>query len=116
LNRKYWITSTNDFKRVRLSGKSYAHPLVVIICAEGTAENSRVGLITGKSIGKAVRRNKARRRLRMIFGELMPEFTSCVDMVVIGRPAIDRASYVEIKAAIRSLLERARVTGKNDSL
>jgi len=52
----------------------------------------------------------------MIFGELMPEFTSCVDMVVIGRPAMDRASYVEIKAAIRSLLERAHVTGKNDSL
>ncbi len=52
----------------------------------------------------------------MIFGELVPEFTSCVDLVVIGRPAIDRASYVEIKAAIRSLLERARVTGKDDSL
>jgi ribonuclease P protein component len=116
LNRKYWITSTNDFKRVRLSGKSYAHPLVVIICAEGSAENSRVGVITGKSIGNAVRRNKARRRLRMIFSELIPNLVSRVDLVAIGRPAMDRASYAEIKMAVRTLLERARVIGKNDSI
>jgi ribonuclease P protein component len=107
LNRKFWITSTNDFKRVRLSGKSYAHPLVVIICTQGLAENSRAGIITGKSIGNAVERNKARRRLRVILSEYLPTMKNSSDMVVIGRASINKATFQDIKMAVHKQLIRA---------
>lgn len=107
MNRKFWITSTNDFKRVRLSGRSYAHPLVVIICMQGLVENSRAGIITGKSIGNAVKRNKARRRLRVILGEYLPMIKTSSDLVIIGRASINEANFQEIKMAVQKQLIRA---------
>ena len=107
MNRKFWITSTNDFKRVRLSGRSYAHPLVVIICTNGQAKESRAGIITGKSIGNAVKRNRARRRLRAILGQYLPTLKTPSDLVIIGRNSISGASFQEIKLAVGNLLKRA---------
>jgi ribonuclease P protein component len=114
LNRKFWITSTNDFKRVRLSGRSYAHPLVVIIRAEGKSPNSRAGIITGKSVGNAVNRNKARRRLRMILGQYLPIIKTPTDLVIIGRASISEASFQDIKIAVEKLLLKAGLLDQND--
>jgi ribonuclease P protein component len=116
LNRKFWITSTNDFKRVRLSGRSYAHPLVVIIQTEGSTANSRAGIITGKSIGNAVNRNKARRRLRVILGQYLPIIKTPTDLVIIGRASIREASFQEIKLVVQKLLLKAGLLDQNDCL
>ena len=116
MNRKFWITSTNDFKRVRLTGKSYAHPLVVIICAQGLVANSRAGIITGKSIGNAVKRNQAKRRLRVILGQYLPRIAPPSDLVIIGRMAIKDADFKEIDLAVQKLLIRAGLLDQNDSL
>jgi ribonuclease P protein component len=116
LNRKFWITSTNDFKRVRLSGRSYAHPLVVIITHPGETEYSRAGIITGKSIGNAVKRNRARRQLRVILGQFLPQLKTPTDIVVIGRMSISGADFQEIKEATQKLLMRAGLLDKNDCL
>jgi len=116
LNRKYWITSTNDFKRVRLSGRSYAHPLVVIIPLAGTESYSRAGIITGKSIGNAVKRNRARRQLRVILSEFLPQLKTPADLVIIGRMPIHEASFQEIRLAVQKMLIRAGLLEKNDSL
>jgi len=112
LNRSYRITSTNDFERVRHSGKTYAHPLVVIIVSNGLSGNSRVGIITSKSIGNAVARNKARRRIRSVFKDYLTNFIQPYDIVVIARSAIATASYQEIETAIAELLVRAGLLPK----
>lgn len=115
MNRSLRITSSNDFKRVRRDGKSYAHPLAVVIVAEGQAEHSRVGIITGKSVGNAVQRNRARRRLRAILGGLILNTAKLADIVVIGRTAINTAGYLELKMALEGLFVKAGILGKNDS-
>jgi ribonuclease P protein component len=107
LNRKFRITSTNDFKRVRREGKSYAHPLVVVIVAPGSCENSRVGIITGKSIGNAVHRNKVKRRLRALLSGMIENIRLNKDLVVIARTPINDASFVEIQLALKKSLIRA---------
>jgi ribonuclease P protein component len=106
LNRKFRITSTNDFQRVRHSGKRYAHPLVMIIVGESKDENSHVGIITGKSVGNAVKRNLARRRIREILNGCLIQFKQPHDIVVIARPSIDNAQYLELNQAINGLLKK----------
>jgi len=101
---------------VRLSGKSYAHPLVVIVADKGQAEYSRAGIITAKSIGKAVERNRARRRLRVILAQYLEKTTSAYDMVVIGRTPISEASFQELKSAVGKLMVRAGILDQNDSM
>jgi ribonuclease P protein component len=67
VQRNFRLTRSEDFKRVRRDGKSYAHPLVVLIALN--SENNehsrvRVGVAAGKSVGTAVIRNRTKRLLR----------------------------------------------------
>ena len=92
---------------MRHSGKTYAHPLVLIIVSSSLSENSHVGIITSKAIGNAVIRNRTRRRIRSIFTEYLINFIQPYDIVVIARSAIADASYQQIKSAIAELLFKA---------
>ncbi len=116
MKRKFRITRSVDFRRVRRFGRTYTHPLMVLITLHGDQDNSRAGFITGKSIGNAVKRNRARRQLRAVFSALLPFFTKYSDLVFIAREPIVRASYLEIFCTAKLLLSRAELvqTEKND--
>ena len=115
MKRKFRITRTIDFKRVRREGKSYAHPLLVLTIAPGKDENSRVGLITGKAIGNAVKRNRVKRQLRSIFSEILPLLPSNYDLVVIPRVPMVETEYITTKQIIHQLLSRAQVILANEN-
>jgi ribonuclease P protein component len=114
VNRKHRIVRETDFKRVRDEGKSTAHPLIVLITADGTAETSRAGIITSKSIGKAAQRNRVRRQLRAILSSLMPKLKGNVDMIIIARKAILNAEFCDIRKAVVQLLVREKYLEEND--
>jgi ribonuclease P protein component len=112
LNRKYRITSTNEFQRVRHSGRSYAHPLLVVITLASQNEDSHCGIITGKIIGNAVKRNKARRRIRSILDKHLINFKQPHDIVVIARTPISQANFTEIEEALSGVLQKAGIISK----
>jgi ribonuclease P protein component len=109
VKRKFRITRSIDFKRVRRLGKSYAHPLIALVTLQSEIENSRVGFITGKSIGNAVKRNHTKRQLRVILSNFLPFFVTCTDVVVIAREPIQRATYLEMQNAVKQLLLKAEL-------
>jgi ribonuclease P protein component len=76
---------------------------------QGESENSRVGFITGKSIGNAVNRNRTKRQLRAIVAEFLPFFLKSSDIVIIAREQVQRAKYTEIKHAVKQLLTKAEI-------
>ena len=77
-----------------------------MVTTAGTAENSRVGIVTSKAIGNAVQRNRARRQLRAIFSSLMPKLKRNVDILIIARKAIVKAEFSQIRQAVIQLLVR----------
>jgi ribonuclease P protein component len=107
VKRKNRITRTIDFKRVRQTGKTYAHPLAVILVAKGIEGQKRIGLIVGKAIGNAVTRNLIKRRLRSISDQLIPQLNKDVDIVVIAKVPILAATYQSIHQALSESLKRA---------
>jgi len=107
VKRKFRLTQTNDFKRVRRSGRSYAHPLAIIVVGDGKEENSRVGILVTRSVGGAVQRNHVKRQLRAIFTSIIPTLQTNVDLVVIPRQGASQASFQEIQSAIIHLLGKA---------
>jgi len=111
---KFRITRAIDFKRVRHLGKTYTHPLAVLKVAQGEAENSRAGIITGKRIGNAVVRNRAKRRLRATFSEFLPFLLKPIDILVIAREPINNATPIELKNAVKQLLNRAELIGPDE--
>ena len=121
MQRSFRLTRSEDFKRVRRDGKSYAHPLVVLIALN--SENNdpsrvrlvRVGVAAGKAVGTAVYRNRTKRLLREAMRTLIPNIASGLDLILIARPKLAAASLTETREAVIVLLQRAKLIPSNGS-
>jgi len=94
---------------VRRSGKSYAHPLLVLILQAGNDPNSRFAVTAGKSIGNAVQRNRAKRLLREALREVITDFPPGYKGILIARKPLVDASCSQTSAALKSLLNQAGI-------
>jgi len=116
VQRKFRLTRSEDFKRVRRSGKSYAHPLVVLIVQAHEQPRVKVGVAAGRTVGTAVHRNRAKRLLREAMRTLLPNIASNLDLILIARPGLVTATLEETRQALLILLQRAKIlTPTNDS-
>ena len=107
MQRKFRLTRSTDFKRVRHDGQSYAHPLLVLIAIENQLSTTRVGVAAGKSVGNAVKRNRAKRLIRAAARELYPQIESGYDLVLIARAPIIQVKMSQVRDALQQLLQRA---------
>lgn len=92
---------------MRRVGKSYAHPLVVLIVDPNPEGGLRIGVTAGRSVGNAVLRNRAKRRLRAAINGLLLELAPGKNLILIARPAITIASFSEIQNGLAKLAVRA---------
>jgi ribonuclease P protein component len=116
VQRKFRLTRSEDFKRVRRSGKSYAHPLVVLIVQTHDRRSNpvdqprvKVGVAAGRTIGTAVHRNRAKRLLREAIRTLLPNIVSNLDLILIARSGLVTATLEETRQALLNLLGRAKI-------
>lgn len=110
MQRRFRLSRSEDFKRVRRTGKSYAHPLVVLVTQACESHNHiRVGVAAGKTTGTAVHRNRAKRLLREAMRPLLPSIASGWDLILIARPALASATLTDTRAALTNLLRRANL-------
>jgi len=112
VQRKFRLTRSEDFKRVRRSGKSYAHPLVVLIVLKREKSDHadiRVGVAAGRSVGTAVIRNRAKRLLREAMRTMIPNIASNLDLILIARAGLAAASLADTRQALENLLQRAQI-------
>ena len=61
------------FRRAYRFGKSFVSPELVTYVNKNKQNNLRIGITTGKKIGKAVMRSRARRVIRAAFREIQKE-------------------------------------------
>lgn len=94
-----------EFLRAQKHGRrQHVAHFTVILLDRGDADPPRLGLVTSRKIGNAVRRNRVRRVLREVFRLQLERFPVGHDVVVIARegaPALDSAAIRdEILAAL----------------
>jgi ribonuclease P protein component len=115
MNRRHRLKHPRDFARVRAQGDSWAHRLVVLAAVPNGRDDSRFGFVASKRLGKAVKRNRAKRLLREAVRQNIHVVPSGWDCVFIARPPLSGATFAETEAAVTQLLKRASL-GRSPAL
>lgn len=107
MKRRFRLTSPTEFKRVRRDGKSFAHPLIVLIVMPNMDQSLHIGVAAGRTLGSAVQRNRAKRILRAALQPVLSEMTPGWDAILIARRPLLNADWVDVQGAVRATLQRA---------
>ncbi len=97
-----------DFARLRRHGRRCSTKSLVIYRSDPLPGDPRalVGITVSKSIGKAVTRNKLRRRLAAILDEVLAP-DGAMRLLVIARPAAAGVAFTALRAELSSALTGA---------
>ncbi len=103
------ILRRGDFVSAQKAGRRLHAPhLVVIVHERGDDAPPRLGLVTSRKAGNAVRRNRIRRVVREVF-RLHPEmFPVGCEVVIIARESCPALAFAEARAEIRAAFARRR--------
>lgn len=107
MQRKYRLTRSEDFKRVRRSGKSYAHPLLVLVVQPADEGSLHIGVAASRTVGSAVKRNRAKRLMREAMRALLPLLPTGWDVLLVARSPLPSCNLPEVRDALLGLLRRA---------
>jgi ribonuclease P protein component len=96
-----------DFDRVFQQGRHNSGRLLALRSAPNELAWSRFAYAVPKRVGKAVVRNKVRRRLREILRAL--PFEEGFDVVISVRPEAANCSFYSLKQEVETLMRRGRL-------
>ena len=88
-----------EFHRLYRKGKTAATPFLVLYAKGSRRPGNRVGFTVSTKLGKAVKRNRVRRRLREIYRLNSPKLKSGWDIVVVARTRCVDAEYRQLESA-----------------
>jgi ribonuclease P protein component len=110
MKRAYRLRRPDQFQRVRRMGRSWSTPLLTLNAAASRRRVSRCGFVVSKRVGKAVERNRARRRVReavrLVYKLIAPGW----DLVFILRSRdLAVVEFAHVQTQVEQLLRRAGV-------
>ena len=99
----------NHIFRRLYSTQGYANGMLVLYARPNRLGQNRVGITTGKKLGHAVVRNRARRRLREVYRLNESLFKPGFDIVVVARHRCVTADFQKLTKAYLSLAQKAGI-------
>ncbi len=108
MERRFRLTRSTEFKRVREEGKSYAHPFVVLVVSPSQLDRPRIGVTASHNIGGAIQRNRAKRLLREAARSFIPSLQPAY-IILIARVPLAKANLIQTRQALEQLFNRANL-------
>ena len=100
------LKENRDFRRLYRRGASAASAHLALYARRNGSGGSRVGITVAGKLGKAVRRNLVRRRLREIYRTNEHRFRPGWDLVVVARTRAMTAPYAQLERDYLALAAR----------
>ncbi len=106
------IKLNKDFKRLYYRGKSVVGKNVVVYVMKNRCGGNRLGLTCSKSIGKAVKRNRAKRLMREGYRLLETDICAGYDFVLAARTRCIKCKQKHISEELESAFTQLGVLKK----
>ena len=108
LPRHERLRRRKDFLACYQEGKAYAQAHLLLY-VRPQPSGRRFGFVVGKKVGKAVVRNRVKRRLRAACRECLPHLREGFDAVFVARKNASGADYHQLLQEMQTLLQSAKV-------
>ena len=109
------LRRSSEFQRLTRTGRrQVSHAFVLVVApglAGGDSMRTRLGVVVGRRVGKAVVRNQVKRRIREWFRHRSASLARGVDVVVVGRASATELSSRETWQQLNGLARRAAGAG-----
>jgi len=93
-----------DFNRLYRSGKRW-HDSAFVLFAAPKSRHPKVGFVASKKLGNAVKRARAKRRLRALFLKVAPRLKEG-EFILVAKPPVLEAPFSDMLKAMERALRR----------
>ena len=103
---RYTIKNNYEFRRLYSKGKSATTARLAVYCRKNNSQTSRLGITVSTKIGKAVQRNRIRRRFREIFRLNRDKLKDGYDIIMVARMKSRYSEYSELNDDYIDILKK----------
>ena len=109
------LKSNTEFRTLYYRGRALVHPALITYVRKSRLKDEkgmpllRMGITTGKKVGKAVKRSRCRRVIRAAYAAVYPEIQGGWDIVLVARARMLGMKSTEVEAVLRRQLKEAGV-------
>jgi ribonuclease P protein component len=100
------LNDNKDFVSLFKKGNRCAGDLCAAYYRKNNSRKNRLGIVTGKKLGNAVKRNRCRRIIRRAYAENENLFPTGYDIIVAARPPALTCKSTEISGFFKNTLIR----------
>ena len=108
------LKQNHVFRRLYSKGKSAVNPCLALYCRKNHQSHSRLGVTVGVKVGKAVVRNRTRRRIKEAYRIHEAHFQPGYDLVVVARVRAGHCRYREVERSLLSLADKLGLLRKEE--
>ncbi len=108
MKKRYIVKEQTEFNHLINNGNCLKNKYFVIYSKKNNFEYDRFGISVGKKIGKAVIRNKYKRKIRSIIDIYRKDYLNRQDYIIILRSRALNLKYEDLKEQLLSLLKKSK--------
>lgn len=109
MKNKNKLKKRKQFNWTFKNGTSIHSKNMVIVFHESNGRDYKVGFSVTKKVGKAVTRNKTKRRLREIVTKYRHNILGKNTIIFVAKPSITEISFWDMMAEVEMLLKKAKL-------
>ena len=108
MKNKYIVKDKREFNNIIKNNKFIKNNFFILYMKENNLNYNRFGIAISKKLGKAVFRNKIKRRIRNLIKENILLFSKSYDYIIMIRRGKDNYNYQILKKELQSLLKETK--------
>ena len=103
------VKLNREFVYAYKKGKKIVSDCMVFHYYKNRTNTCRLGITVSKVVGKAHDRNRAKRLIRAVYRECMPQTKYGYNVIIVARAKMTYAPYERVKASMKYCIEKSEL-------